>query len=150
MSRFSSILADLNGRLAVSEPARSRVLLEVAADMEDLFAEYLGRGVSEAEAEAAVQDHFDLSEEVLRELVRVHDTPLQRSLENLTGHVRGSWSRLLMIVLALLVTVGSGSLLLRPQLYRDASALVWIVMPILAWGLAVAVRHVLQVIRSGA
>ena len=76
--------------------------------MEDLHQEYLGRGLTDEEAEAAVVEHFDLSEDVLRELVRVHDTPLQRSLEGLSGQVRGPWSRLLMVFLALFVTGGIG------------------------------------------
>lgn len=138
MSRFTKVLTGLDARLAVPEPARSRVLLEVAADMEDLFREYRDRGLGEGDAEAAVVEHFDLSDEVLRELVRVHDTPLQRSLENLSGQVRGTWSRLLLVVLALFVTVASGSLLFRSQLYRDASVSVWVLVPILALGLAIA------------
>ena len=131
MSRFAQVLSDADSRLMVPEPARSRILLEIAADMEDLHGAYLGKGLSEEAAEVAVRDHFDLSEDVLRELVRVHDTPLQRSLENLSGHARGVWPRFLMVALALFVTVGSGSLLFSGQLYRDASGLVWILMPIL-------------------
>ena len=110
MTRFSKVLSDADARLAVQEPARSRILLEIAADMEDLHGEYLTRGLSDEAAQAAVVDHFDLSEEVLRELVRVHDVPLERSLEKISGQIRGTWSRVLMVLLALFVTVGSGSL----------------------------------------
>lgn len=149
MSRFSMILSDLDLRLAVPEPARSRVLLEVAADMEGLYRECLERGYSDEDAGKAVEDHFDLSDEALRELIRVHDTPFQRSLETLTGQVRGVWSRLLMAVLALIATVGSGSLLFHPRLYGDASGLIWITMPLLALGVAMAGRYALRVFRTG-
>ena len=148
MSRFSEVLSEVDGRLMVQEPARSRILLELAADMEDLHGEYLARGFSEEDAHAAVMDHFDLSEEVLRELVKVHDTPFQRSLENLSGHARSKGSRLLMIVLAVLVTGGSGTLLFRGQLYRDASGLVWILMPILAVGLAMAMGQARRIYKA--
>ena len=149
MSRFAQVLSDADARLMVPEPARSRILLEIAADMEDLHGAYLGKGLSEEDAEVAVRDHFDLSEEVLRELVRVHDTPLQRSLENLSGHARGAWPRLLMVTLALFVTVASGSLLFRGQLYKDASGLVWILMPLLALGLATAVGQAHRMYKAG-
>jgi len=149
MSRFAQLLSDADARLTVPEPARSRILLEIAADMEDLHREYLGRGFSEEAADASVVDHFDLSEDVLRELVRVHDTPLQRSLENFSGQVRGTWSRLLMVVLALFVTVGSASLLFKGQLYRDASGLVWVLMPILATGLVIASGQVRRLAEAG-
>ena len=149
MSRFAKVLSDLDVRLTVPEPARSRVLLEVAADMEDLFREYRARGLEEGDAEAAVVDHFDISDDALRELVRVHDTPLQRSLDNLSGQVRGAWSRLLMVVLALFVAAGPGTLLFRSQLYRDASGLVWVLMPILGVGWVIAGGRALRLFRAG-
>jgi hypothetical protein len=149
MSRFTQLLSGLDSRLKVPEPARSRILLEVAADMEDLGQEYLDRGVSEDEADAAVLDHFDLSEEAILELVRVHDTPFQRGLGRFSGQIESLWARLLLVILALLVALGSGVLLFRGQLYRDASALVWIVMPILGWGLWVAGSHVRRLLKAG-
>jgi hypothetical protein len=138
MSRFTQALHEVDARLAIPEPGRSRILLEISADMEGLFQEYLERGASEAKAEAEVMDHFDLSEEALLELIRVHDTPLQRSLEHISGQVRGPWSRILMGILALFVVLGLGRVLLQGQLYRDASAVTWILMPLLAWGLWIA------------
>ena len=88
MTRFMKALQDANARLTVPEPARSRILLEIGADMEGLFLEYVDRGMTEDDAENAVSETFDLSEETLRELVRVHDTPLDRSLEGLTLQVQ--------------------------------------------------------------
>lgn len=149
MSRFNQALLTADARLNVPEPARSRILLEIAADMDDLYQEYLGRGTSEAEAEAEVMDHFDLSEEALGELVRIHDTPLQRSLEKVSGNVRGPWSQLLMAVLAMFVTVGSGTLLFRMRLYGEASGLVWIVIPILVFGLVIAAGRIRSLHRAG-
>ena len=148
MSRFTQILSELDSRLTVPEPARSRILLEVAADMEDLFREYSHRDFSEEDAEAAVVDHFDLSQEALQELIRVHDTPFQRSLEGFSGQIESAWARLLMAVLALLVALGSGSLLFKAQLYRDASGLVWVLMPLFLMGLWVAGGLVLRLYRA--
>ena len=138
MNRFNQALLGADARLTVPEPARSRILLEIAADMEDLFQECIGRGDSEVEAEARVLEHFDLSDEALGELVRVHDTPLQRSLEKVSGNVRGPGSQLLMAVLALFVTVGSGNLLFRARMYVEASQVVWLLIPILFLGLVLA------------
>jgi hypothetical protein len=142
-------LGDADARLTVPEPARSRILLEIAADMEGLYGEYVDRGLTEEDAEAAVMDHFDLSDEVLRELVRVHDKPLERSLETLSGQVRGPWSSFLLVLFALFVIVGSGALLFKGQVYRDASGLVWIVIPILVVGLAMAARRTWGLLRAG-
>jgi hypothetical protein len=139
MSRFSKALSDAAHRLTVSEPARSRILLELAADMDDLNQVYLERGYSDKDALGEVLEQFDLSEEALRELARVHDTPLQRSLENLSGQVKGTWSRVLLGLLALSVAVGTGPPLFQGQIYRDASVLVWALVPLLFIGLAIGV-----------
>jgi len=149
MNHFSQALRAADARLTAPEPARSRILLEIAADMDDLYQEYLARGISEPEAENAVLDHFDLSEDALRELVRVHDTPLHRSLEKVSGNVRGPWSRLLMAFLALFVTVGSGNLLFRGRLYGEASGVIWVLVPILLVGLALAVGQASRLYRAG-
>lgn len=148
MNRFNRVLMDTDARLSVSEPARSRILLEIAADMEGLHREFLSRGLSPEDADAEVLEHFDLSDEALRELIRVHDTPLQRSLETLSGPVEGKWSRLLLGVLALFVVVGSGTLLVNTQLYRDASGLVWVLMPLLLLGWLMAALRGLQMARQ--
>lgn len=149
MSRFADVLADADARLSVPEPARARILLEISADMEDLQREYLGRGLSEQEAELAVLEHFEMSEDTLRELVRVHDTPFQRSLQTISGQVGSPWPRLLMVFLAILVTFASGTLLIRPQLYRDASLSVWAIMPLLVVGFGIAFTHVGRLARGG-
>jgi hypothetical protein len=137
MSRFANALSGAADRLTVPEPARSRILLELAADMEDLHQAYLDRGYSDEDAHRETLEQFDLSEETLRELASVHDSPLQRSLETLSGQVRGTGSRVLLGVLALTVAVSVGPLLLQGELYRDASGLVWLLLPLLLVGLGI-------------
>jgi len=147
MSRFNQVLKETDGRLAVSEPARSRILLEIAADMEGLHREFLERGLSPEDAQEEVLEHFDLSDEALRELIRVHDSPLERSLGTLSDQVESPWSRILLLVLALFVVAGSGSLLFWTRLYRDASSLVWVVVPVLGFGAVLAGRRAYRLFR---
>lgn len=149
MSRFNELLLEADSRLGVAEPARSRILLELAADMDGLFEEVLARGVSEEEAEIQVAEHFDLSDETLRELLKVHDTPLQRSLGGFVGQVQGPGSRALILLLALFVVLVSGTLLLRSELYRDASELVWVLLPLLALGVVWAGGRAATLLRPG-
>jgi hypothetical protein len=136
MSRFARALADAAQRLTLPEPARSRILLEVAADMEDLHRTYLERGMGEKEAREAVLEHFDLSQEALRGLAAVHDTPLQRSLRGLSGQARRRWARTLLALLGLFVALGAGTLLLQGGLLETASPLAWALLALLAVGLA--------------
>ncbi len=134
MSRFAEALADASARLTVPEPVRSRILLEVAADMDDLYRTYLERGHGEEEAREGVLEHFDLSQEALRQLAAVHDTPLDRSLGSLSGEARAPWARTLLALLGLFVAAGSGSLLLRGEVLAHASPVAWALLALLAAG----------------
>lgn len=148
MSRFEQALLEVDSRLTVSEPSRSRILLEIASDMDGLFQAYREKGVGETEAETATLDHFDLTEDTLAELVRIHDTTLERSLDELTVPLRGLGARLLMVGMAVFVVAGSGTFLLNPDLYRTASRVVVILGVLLAWGLWVAGRQAVALVRA--
>lgn len=136
MSRFAKALSDAASRLTLPEPVRSRVLLEMAADMEDLHRAYMERGLPEEKAREAVLEHFDLSQEALRELAAVHDSPLERSLTSLSGQAHRPWARTLLGLLGLFVALGTGSLFLEAGLLSRASSLAWVLLAILAVGLA--------------
>ena len=50
MKRFTRVLSEARDQLEISEPARSRVLLEMASDLEDSYEFHLSQGCDEAEA----------------------------------------------------------------------------------------------------
>jgi hypothetical protein len=47
MTRFSDTLRALNERLDLPQPVRSRILLEIAGDLEDLEQHFLDSGLSQ-------------------------------------------------------------------------------------------------------
>jgi len=149
MSRFSQVLSDAAARLTVPEPARSRILLEVAADMEDLHRAYLDRGMEAEAAWDAVVEQFDLSDQALRDLALVHDTPLQRSLETLSGPVRASWARVLLGLVALSVLWPSGQLLAQPEIYAEAGLLVWVLLTLVLLGVGIGAWKGYSLLRGG-
>lgn len=111
MNRFNEALRDLGSRLPIPQPARSRVLLEIAADMEDLYQACIAEGHSEEDAERRTLEHFGPSEEALRDLVAVHSTSVKRLLDGLSEQARSRWERGLLFALVLFaVAVGGGSL----------------------------------------
>ena len=136
MSQFSSHLRHVASRLPIPEPARSRVLLEIATDMEDLHRHLVAGGMEEEEAATAVAEQFELSDDALQELSLIHSSPVSRSLEGLSGQARSTWERVILGLMALFLIPGSaGGLFLQPNLYRDASPLAFLLMAILALGL---------------
>ena len=134
MSDFSSQIRQFSARLPIPEPARSRVLLEMATDMEDLLEHYLAKGMERKAALRNVEEHFDLSDEALKELVQVHTSPLQRSLEGLSGQIRSRWERGVLALVALFVILGLARQLVHPPLYHTAGPLALLLLAILALG----------------
>jgi hypothetical protein len=72
MSRFNAFLHRTEERLALPKATRSLILVEVAADLDDLFQYYLQQGLSEEEAAARAEEKVNMSDEALAELVRIH------------------------------------------------------------------------------
>ena len=150
MNDFSSHLRHLATRLPVPEPARSRILLEIATDMEDLFHHLLEGGMEEGEAVESVNEQFDLSDEALRELARIHTSPISCSLEGLSGQARSTWERAILGLVALFVIPGLlAGLFFQPMLFRDASPLVYGLAGILALGLGLGAWKGFVLFRPG-
>jgi len=150
MKDFSSQLRHVAARLPVPEPARSRILLEMATDMEDLFHHFVEGGMEEGPALEAVNEQFDLSDEALRELAQIHTSPITCSLEGLSGQARSTWERVILGVVALFVIPGLlGGLFLHPTLFRDASPLAYGLAGILAFGLGLGAWKAVALFRPG-
>jgi hypothetical protein len=72
MSPFAAELRALAARLDLPEPVRRRVLLEVAADLEDLYAAGLAGGLDERAARARALERVELDDEAIAQLAQVH------------------------------------------------------------------------------
>lgn len=137
MNEFSGHLRDIAARLSIPEPARSRVLLEIATDMEDLLDHHLESGVGREEAISAVEEQFDLSEDALRDLVEVHSSSCRGPLERISQQAQSSWERGVLVVVAVFVAVGLVTQMVQPGLFRAAGILTYVVLPVLALALGV-------------
>jgi hypothetical protein len=141
MSRFADVLRGTHERLLIPQPARSRVLLEIRADMEDLYAAYLDRGLSAEEAERRTVQECDLSDETLAALAEIHGGPWRRLLDGLSRQARSRVERSMLAVLLVFVALVGGGFLRGADIVRDAGPVAWPVMAALVLGLAVgAVR----------
>ncbi len=138
MSGRETVLAALAERLDLPQPARSRVLLEVAGDLADLEAAYRARGLEPGEARARALERLDLSEEAVRDLVRVHGSRLRRALDRLgeTGRRRGE--RIALLALLGFLVLGTGALAPTPGLLADSGPGVWLVAAAAIPGLLLA------------
>ncbi len=149
MSEFTEHLREISRRLPLPEPVRSRVLLEIASDMDDLLQHHLASGMERGQAVAAVVEQFDLSDDALQELARIHDSSFQRSLEGLARQAGTRWERGILALLALVLAVSMTRVLLAPTLLRDAGPVVFGVVGVLLLAVVLAVWSGLRLFIPG-
>lgn len=149
MNEFSGHLKDIAARLPIPEPARSRVLLEIATDMEDLLNHHLATGMDRADAVSAVEEQFDLSEEALRDLVEVHTSSFRGPLGRISRQARSPWERAILVIVALVVAVGLTNQMLQPGLFRAAGTITYLLLPVLVLAIAVGALKATALIRHG-
>ena len=125
MSRFAVYLRDARDKLDLPQPAKSRILLEIASDLEDLYQHYVDEGLPEPEAARRATDRLEASEEALAELVRIHQTPVRRFLDRLSAQARARWEKVALWALLLVFLVLAGPRVIGTPLIRQASAFVW-------------------------
>ncbi len=109
MTDRSTILSRISERLILSQPARARVLLEIAGDLEDLHRHYVSEGRTDAEAWSEAALRIEVSPEALQELTQIHDAPLRRVMDGLSEQARTRWERAglgLLVLFTLLVMAG--------------------------------------------
>jgi hypothetical protein len=125
MNRFREILVKTSDRIDLPQPVKSRILLEIAADLSDIYDESVGRGMSDEEARRRAVELCDLSDEALGDLVRIHETPIRRLLGSLSDQARTRWEKALLITLILFIAAYSGREILTTRLFTTASVFVW-------------------------
>lgn len=142
MTRFDEAIVDLGNRLAIPQPARSRVLLEIAADMEDLYRASIAEGLSEDEARRRTLEQFGPSEEAIRDLVEVHSTAVKRLLDGLSEQARSRWERGLLAVLVVFAVFVGGQPLTGGRLLSGMTVLAWPVLIFAAIGFLIGTTRI--------
>lgn len=137
MDRFSRVLRQVDRRLRAPEPERSRILTEMALDLEDLYRSYRERGLSEAEARREAEKWLAPSTAALESLQSVHRPAFDRVLDRLSGTTRGRVELGLVTVVSLLAVGGGVLAVLRSGALSASSPGLWIVAALGVAGLGV-------------
>ena len=99
------LLREINSRLDIPQPLKSRVILEISGDIEDTFDYYINKGFTESDAEKITLDKFSLSEESLAELINLHTSQYKSWLNNLSENTRAIWEKTLLSLVMMIVLV---------------------------------------------
>jgi hypothetical protein len=138
VSRFAATLRQTSQRLNLPGPVKSRVLLELAGDLEDLFEHFSGEGRSDDEAVAMALEHAELSDQALQRLVAVHASPRTRFVERLSERTAAGWERLLLLLVLVFAAGMVGWEVVTWQLFAGASVFIWPLAAVFVAGLVVA------------
>ena len=141
MSRFVFLLNEINEKLDIPQPTKSRVLLEISADMDDLFSTYTEQGKSEEEAFSLTEEMFKLDESAIKELAEIHQPLFRKWMDRFTAQTQTKWERATLVIALLFIALFAGQVISTFDFFQSASAFVY---PILGVGLAsivIAIRR---------
>lgn len=145
MKPFTSLLNEMNEKLDLPQPTRSRIILEIAADMEDAYDFYLEQGLEDAVAIEKVKEKFDFNQESLESLVAIHTPMLRHWIDRAVAQFGTRWEKSMLALVVLFIAAMSGQVfVMTPVLYHAGHSAI----PILAvgfLGLALSVRKVYQI-----
>jgi len=140
MSQFTSLLKEINSKLDVPHPAKSRILLEISADMDDLYSTYLEQGKSEVEAQRLTEEMFQMDEHAIRELASVHQPLFRKWMDKFSAHTQTTWERASLIFVLLFIAVFAGQAISTSQFFQTASAFVYPILGIGLLSIVVSIR----------
>ena len=149
MPRFDEALRSAAAALDLPQPDRTRILEEIAADLEDLKAELVRRGFAEPEAELRAVELLAPSDVAVRALVDVHE-PRYRWLERRFSPSilrRSERAAVMLVTVAALAAVVVP--LARGGLPRDPSPFLVPIFALLAGVLALAGQKAIQLYFQG-
>ncbi len=139
MKKFTNLLTEINNKLDLPQPLKSRVLLEVSGDIQEMYAAYIERGLSEEEAELKTKDKFSFTEDTIDDLIQIHSTPYRRWFNKLSQRAQSTWEQLLLALIFALVLFSFAQVITSTPFFTSASKFVY---PILLTLLFVTVLFV--------
>ena len=141
MKRFVRVLKEIDRKLDLPEQERSRILLEIGSDLEDMYELYREEGLGEREAMQRAEEMFDISDEALEELARIHRSIFEQLLNRLSEQAQSRWEKVMLVITLLLIAVFSGRQVFSSDFFLKAGIFVWPILGIAFLSGSFAIRH---------
>ena len=129
MDKFNSILKSISEKIELPQPMKSKILLEISADLNDTFESYIEQGFSEKEAIREAENKFNLDEDSIEKLIQVYNSGIYKWLNNISQRTRNKWERIAIIVIILFSLFFVGKLIFTTHFFLKTSVFV---LPVLA------------------
>lgn len=124
MNRFTPLLKKINTKLDLPQPAKSRIVLEIAADLEDLFQVYRNQGLDEKEAMKKVHEKFDVTDEALMELAQIHESVFRKWMDKISEQAQNRWEHFVMILILISIALLASKAILSTRFFMNISMFV--------------------------
>jgi len=128
MNHFTPLLKKIHDNLDLPQPTKSRIILEIAADLDDLYHVYLDQGLGEKEALKKAQEKFDLTEDALQDLVHIHETIFRKWIHRISEHTQSRWERLILLIVLWFIALFSSRAIWSTEFIINANRFVWPVL----------------------
>jgi len=125
MKRFVPLLRKINEKLDLPQPIKSRIILEMAADLDDLYETYRSKGLNEEEAVQKTEEKFDASAETLAELANVHTTGFRKFLDKISQRSQVTWERIFLVFIIIAITINSFYTIFETSFLQNSSKFVY-------------------------
>lgn len=145
MDPFKTLLININNKLELPQPTKSRIILEISADLNDAYQSYKNQGMDEQEALDAAREKFNLDKQAINDLIQVHQTSFRRWFDHLSTTAQTWWERLILLCLLTFVLITGGITIMKIPLVGEASPFVWIIIVFLIIAAAVFLQKVFQI-----
>jgi len=113
MKDLTIYLRQIALRLNLSQPLKSRILLEIKADFEDAYNNNLTNGFDEITAVEMAKEQFLLSEKAINDLIEIHSTPLKKFFDRLSMKNRFRFERIVLFLFMLFLAFFSARLIVK-------------------------------------
>ena len=145
MDPFKTLLISINKKLELPQPTKSRIILEISADLNDAFASFKNQGMSEKEAIEAAKQKFNLDKTALNKLIEIHQTTYRRWFDHLSTSAQSWWERTLLVGLLTFVIISGGITMMNVPLVVESSPFVWIIYSFAIVAFALFIQKIYQI-----
>ena len=130
MKQFVPLLKKINEKLDLPQPIKSKIILEMAADLENLYEAYLEKGYSEEDTFQKVCEKYDDSDKALAELAKIHESGYRKILAKVSEQAQTRWERIVLVMVMLFLAVMSFKVVITTRFLSQASNFIWPILGI--------------------
>ena len=145
MENFKTVLREINDNLDLPQPTKSRIILEIAADLNDAFNMYKQQGLDDKEASLKAKTTFKLNKKNLNDLIKIHQTPFRKWFDQLSERGQNMLERTIFSIIMILVVISGFYTAFASKIVLEVSSFIWIIFVVFLVALTLFILKVYHI-----